>query len=252
MGGLLPLAVAVIGVLIGIGVVSLVTGRKTSDRVARDSSVLRVTMVGAIVYAALVTVGTLWSIVSTVVAPQVDVSLPVSSFWPEPRPGVFDITGPTAEVVAGGFTVADVRVEGLDLPARLFLAGGTLVEGAVFVLLATVVAMLCRQLRSDAPFASSVTTALTGAGITLGIGGIVWQVLNAIGDFLASEQTLRIDGWASSTAVEPSDALAHGLPEPSLAASIEFWPIFIGLALVAVAAAFRMGERIQSDTRGLV
>lgn len=252
MGAFLPLAVVLTGMLIVIGVVSLLAGRKPTDRANRDSAVLLITMIGAIAYAALVSVGTLWSVVSTLAAPHVDVSLPVMSFWPDPRPGVFDITGPTAQVVAGGFTVADVQVEGLDLPARTFLAAGTLVEGAVFVLLATVIAMLCRQLRSEAPFASSLTSALTGAGITLGIGGIVWQILTAIGAVLAAQQTLRIDGWASSTAVDPADATAHGLPEPSLAASIEFWPIFIGLALVAVAAAFRLGERLQSDTRGLV
>ncbi|MHA7862078.1 hypothetical protein ACX1DX_11990 [Tessaracoccus sp. Y36] len=42
------------------------------------------------------------------------------------------------------------------------------------------------------------------------------------------------------------------LPAPQLRLTIAFWPIFSGLALAAVAAAFRYGEELQRDTAGLV
>jgi hypothetical protein len=251
MGSFLFLAVLVGGVLVVVGLV-LALRSQGSERSTRDTAGVRFTGIGAIAYGALAAIGTLWSVIATLTATQVPVSLPVRTFWPEPNPGVSDIGGPTAEVVAGGFSVADVELTGLDLPARAFLAAGTIVEGAVFVLLAVVVAMLCRQLLRDAPFGGAVTTALTAAGVTLGIGGIVWQILNAIGRTLASDQALRIDSWASDAASSAGDAVEHGLPEPTYAVTIEFWPIFIALALLAVAAAFRMGERMQRDTSGLV
>ena len=52
-----------------------------------------------------------------------------------------------------------------------------------------------------------------------------------------------------TTSVDQGSVL---LPAPRLRLTIAFWPIFSGLALAAVAAAFRYGEELQRDTAGLV
>lgn len=250
MSWFLLLTIIAIGLLSIAGIV-VVTRRDVADE-RRDSAAPRVIMIGAIVYAALAAIGTLWSAIATLVASHVQVAIPVRTFWPSTLPGVTDISGPTAAVVSGGFSVAEVEVTGLDLAARAFLAGGTAVQGMTFVLIGIVVALLCRRLLTDAPFATSLTRSLRLAAGTLALGGIAWQVLAAIGSTLAADQVLRVDSWASTGDVPPGGVSDTGLPEPTLGFTIEFWPILIALALVAVAAAFRSGERMQRETAGLV
>ena len=60
--------------------------------------------------------------------------------------------------------------------------------------------------------------------------------------------TIEVSDFIDSTL----DALATGLPQPSLGWSLDFWPLFLGLALATVAIAFRYSERLQRDTEGLV
>ncbi|WP_405215991.1 hypothetical protein [Agrococcus sp. Ld7] len=249
MSWFLLLTVIAIGLLSIAGIAAL-TRRGADER--RDAAALPVIMIGATAYAALAAIGTLWSTIATLAASQVQVALPVRTFWPSPLPGVTDISGPTASVVSGGFSVAAVEVTGLDLTARAFLAGGIIVQGATLVVIGIVVALLCRRLLTDAPFAASLTRSLRLAAGTLALGGIVWQALTAIGSTLAANQVLRIDSWAFTGDVPAGGVADTGLPEPSLAFTIEFWPILIALALVAVAAAFRTGERMQRETAGLV
>ena len=68
---------------------------------------------------------------------------------------------------------------------------------------------------------------------------------------MAARQVLEAGGWAWTEDLGLEDPSVL-LPQPRLALTIEFWPIFTGMALAAVAAAFRHGERLQRDTAGLV
>lgn len=112
---------------------------------------LRVTYWGAVLYALATAVGTLVIVAQAIWAQTVAVALPVSTFWPTAGSSV-TINGPTASVVGGGFSSADLFLSGLHLDARLWLAAGHLVQGAVFVALGAAVAVLCSRLLRGDPF----------------------------------------------------------------------------------------------------
>lgn len=214
----------------------------------------------AIAYAALTLVFTVITVVTTLVSDAVDVTIPVGTFWPEPHPGVTIDQGPTASVISGGFASADVTVSGLGTDARLLLAGGHTLQGLTFTVIAIVVALLCHRLLNGMAFRPVLSRSINVAAATIAAGGILWQVCFWIGGSIASTQVLTVTGWQSHEsqaddlgALTPDfDPFATGLPDPTFALSVEFWPLFLGLALAAVAAAFRYGERLQRDTEGLV
>lgn len=221
---------------------------------------LVVTRFGAIAYAALNLLGTVVVIIQTLISDSVAVALPVASFWPGAYPWVTITDGPTAQVTGGGFSIADVTVDGLDLNARLWLAAGHAAQGLTFIVVAIVIAILCNRLLGGNPFRPFLTRAVTGAAAAIGIGGIAWQVFFQIGGNAASQQVLAVTGWNSKQigfeGYTPDsstfDATATGLPAPGMGFTVEFWPIFLALALLAVAAAFRYSASLQRDTQGLV
>lgn len=211
----------------------------------------------ALLYAGLGILGTIISTVATIVNDSVVVALPVREFWPGAYPWITFDPAPTASVVSGGFSTADVMVTGLGMDARLWLAAGSLVQGVTVVVIAVVIALLCHRLLGGRPFRPLLARATTWAAVAITAGGIAWQILFDIGRSMASEQVLGVSGYSGQVA---STAIADyvftvfpdsGLPEPTLAATLEFWPLFIGLALAAVAAAFRYSERLQNDTERL-
>ncbi len=67
----------------------------------------------ALLYAALVIIFTVVNTILTLVNDTVTVALPVEQFWPETYPWIGLSPAPPASVVGGGFTTADVMVEGL-------------------------------------------------------------------------------------------------------------------------------------------
>lgn len=212
----------------------------------------------AILYAVLTLIGTGVNVVATLVSDAVQVALPVQQFWSGVYPWVTLDPKPAASVVGGGFRTADVLVTGLGTDARLLLAAGNLVQGLTLVVIATVVALLCHRLLGGSPFQPLLARSIMRTGALIAVGGIVWQLLFGIGASIASHQVLELTGWSASVPTEGSadylfTALPDsGLPDPTLAVSVDFWPLFLGLALAAIAFAFRYGERLQRDTEGLV
>ena len=97
------------------------------------------------------------------------------------------------------------------------------------------------------------------AAWTIAVAGTAWQVFLEIGGSIASRQVLEITGWSAHW---PTKEVANyftgdvgsatGLPLPYPSFQIEVWPILAGLALAAVALAFRYSERLQKDAEGLV
>lgn len=43
-----------------------------------------------------------------------------------------------------------------------------------------------------------------------------------------------------------------GIPEAAQGWNIDFWPLGIGLSLLAVSAVFRYGQQLQKETDGLI
>ncbi|MCW4385393.1 hypothetical protein OH146_06355 [Salinibacterium sp. SYSU T00001] len=265
IGRIAVIALALLAIAALLVAVVLLARRRGPDSESRPL-VLVVGRFVAAAYACITLIVTLVTVITTLAAEQVAVTIPVREFWPEPYPWIVLLDGPTADVTGGGFRSADVVLAGLGIDARAFLAAGHAVQGATFIVIAITIALLCQRLLADGGgFATPLTRAVTLTGATVAAGGIVWQVLFAIGGSIASEQALRVSGWTSENAPGPDqqgldpqwegtpyDPLATGLPEPTIFAQLDFWPILLGLALAAVAFAFRRGERLQRDTEGLV
>ncbi|WP_403022664.1 hypothetical protein [Salinibacterium sp. GXW1014] len=217
----------------------------------------------AALYACLTLIVTAVAVITTLTAEQVEATIPVREFWPEPYPWITLLEGPSAQVTGGGFSSAEVFITGLGMDARAFLAAGHAVQGATFIVIAVTIALLCQRLLSGSGFTAAVTRAVSMSGLTVMIGGIAWQIFFAIGGNIASTQALFVSAWGSDDAPGPDvpepkwdgtayDPLHTGLPDPDFMLQLDFWPLLLGLALAAVAFAFRRAERLQDDTKGLV
>lgn len=251
----LALAVVVIAVLVSVAIVVRRRELETSDTVS-SAATLRIVRVGAMVYGAIGAVVTLASVVNLLVSETIQMTLPTEPFWPTPPPGVeVTLAGP-AEVTGGGFMWADVAVVGLGIGVRLTLAGGILVQGLAHLAVVAAVFLLATRLLRGEPFQPTIRRAITIAAVALVAGGMLWQVLLGVGQSMAADQALLASELAWTNVVDAAfgpgaDPLTL-MPGPRFTVTIEFWPILTGFALMAVAAAFRQGERLQRDTVGLV
>lgn len=212
-----------------------------------------------------IVIASIASVARTVIAllpgAAISVRTPIELFWPQPFPGVEIGGGPTATVISGGISQADLVLEDLALGTRALLAGGALVQGAVFVIVTLAVVQLCRALRRREPFGPRVTRSGRIAALTVGIGGVLWQLLFSIGQTIAAREALQITSWMSTNpdALDPADPSSTGLPLPGFDITIEFAPIAIALAIWVVAELIAAGARMQgenhrlrADTEGLV
>jgi len=256
MSGILALALFALPLIL-LAALLLWGARRSAPRSA--SVTLVVTRVIAVAYAAITLVVTAVSVVATLVMDTVEVSIPVRQFWPEAHPWITIQEGPTATVTDGGFSLAEVTVSGLGTDVRLLIAAGNALQGLTFVVIAVAVALLAHRLLGGRAFKAALSRMVSICAVAIAAGGVLWQVCYWIGGSIASEQLLRVGGWRSHElfaddprALDGFDPLVTGLPEPTFALTIDFWPLFLGLALAAVAAAFRYGERLQHDTEGLV
>ncbi len=240
-------------------VVTVVIVRRNSDHAdpGQRPVVLVVGRVLALLYAGVALIGTVIGTVATIISDTVQVSLPML-YQPATYPWVTLDPAPAASVVGGGTATADVVVAGLGMDARLLLAAGTLIQGITIVVIAGVVALLCHRLLAGSPFRPLLTRWIMRTSALIAVVGLVWQVCYGVGNSIASHQVLELSGWRADT---PSEAISDyvftvlpgsGPPDPTLAIQIDFWPLFLGLALAAVAIAFRYSERLQRDMEGLV
>ena len=239
-------AVLVLVAVVMLAVAVVLVGR---GRMGGDTATLRVVRGGAVVYGALVLI--LTALGGQLLLDTVEVTLPTETFWPVFPEGVEMFPGGDARLVGGGFTEAVASVTGLGMPTRALLAAGTLVQGLTQLAVTWAVFLIAHRLLAGEPFRPVVRKAVMVAAAALIGGGILWQVLFGIGEFMAAKEVLGSVGWGWDESVGLEDPSVL-LPEPALRLTIAFWPIFSGLALAAVAAAFRYGEELQRDTAGLV
>jgi hypothetical protein len=173
----------------------------------------------------------------------VDVDLVSSVSFPlqaPPTGGVATWPAPggsgSAAVTSGAFTSAHVSVSGLSIGVRALLASGQFVATLTAVLIALAVSYLCQRLRNGDPFVPTLTKVMYWAAWVLMIGGLTGPILTGIGDFYAAAE------------IAPNPAESPFVPTFALS----FTAPICGLVLGVIAAAFRVGERMQRDTEGLV
>lgn len=245
------LVIAII-VMIGIAVVLGLAGYlgwPKSD-VARG---VRVPRVIAIIYAVSSGIAALYGATSSILDGSVSLNLPVEQFWPTLPDGVH-LTGATARVTGGGFSQAAVQVAGLAGAPRAWLAAGYLLQGAMGVVIGVVAAILCTSVIKQNPFRPVLIRGINLSASAVIVGGLGWQICSTVAGDLASAQVLGIDGWELDTTKVHWDDVRQivGLPGTGFQLTLDFWPLWVALALFAVSAVFRYGQRLQKDTEGLV
>jgi hypothetical protein len=244
--------VVVLAVATGVatGMALKVTGRRPS---LRGIPTARITRVVALIYLAVAGGGAVMAVLQTLMSPSVTVSMPVRQFWPSLPPTV-ELDGVYAQVVGGGFSNADVEVEGLSGVARIWLAAGELVLGLMTVLVAVVVVMLCTSVIRQDPFRAALNRGINLAAFGIIVGGILWQICVIVGGGMASAQVLGATGWGFDPSEVNWDDIRDviGLPQTALGWDVDFWPLGIGLSLLAVSAVFRYGQRLQKESDSLI
>ena len=241
-------AVLVLVAVVMLAVAVVLVGR---GRLGGDTATLRVVRGGAVVYGVIVLILTVLAVGSQLLLDTVEVALPTETFWPVLPEGVEMTPGGDARIVGGGFTETLSSVSGLGMGARALLAAGTLVQGLTQLAVTAAVFLIAHRLLAGEPFRPVVRKAVLLAAAALIGGGILWQVCTGIGEFMAANEVLGAVGWSWDESLGIDDPTVL-MPEPRLGITIQFWPIFIGFALAAVAAAFRYGEALERDTVGLV
>ncbi|MHA7175343.1 hypothetical protein ACX80D_01680 [Arthrobacter sp. Sr24] len=215
--------------------------------------VAKITRIVALLYVAGCTLGGLLQAATTLWGPNVTVDLPVEQFWPV-LPENADIQTPLASVVDGGFTQATVSVDGLDIFARLWLAGAVLLEAAMAVMVGLIIARMCVALIHQTLFGTKLVRGMRQvAGVVL-LGGVLGQICQLVGGTLASHQVLGATVWelSSETIAWTDIHNIVGMPSVAYHWEFNFWPIGIALALMVVAELFRQGSKVQKDAAGLI
>lgn len=221
--------------------------RKTGN----PSPVVSLTLVLSSLWAVLGTAGAIIGLVSSLVAPTVAVTVPVSSFWPELLPGVVIDGGPTASVASGGFVEASLMVDGMSTNARMLWGIGQLLIALVPAAVAAMIAVACFQLLAGRAFAPAVSRfALLTAGI-VAVAGTIGEVLSDLGASMVSREILTVTAAHYTDIPGVEDPFAWW-PSSTLEVDIPLWPVAVGLAFAALAAIFRYGSGLQRDTEGLV
>lgn len=203
-------------------------------------------------------VGTLASVIEAAFGERVTVTVPVQGFQPLVDSGITSIDGVEAEAALSspGFTEGVFLVIGLDAAARIWLAVGHAVSGALILTILVLIARLAQQAMQEEPFTQLISHLMARTDAVLAIGTVIGQISLGIGGSLASQRLFQSTGWAGvdvdTDGYERSGMSASGLPYSTLGVEVEFWPIGVGLALIVVAGIMRRGERLQRDTAGLV
>jgi hypothetical protein len=238
-----------IGVPIAAAVLLYVRARKA--RASGDPTpVVNLTLVLAAFYGALCVIGAVVGFVSTLMSPSVTMTVPVSAYWPQ-LPGVTVTGGQTADVVAGGFTSAELTIENLSMATRVLWASGQSLGGLVPAAIAGLIALACFQLLRGAAFAPVVARAAMITAVIVLFGGLGSQILSDAAGSMASSQALTISAAEYSGYPDDFDIYTF-LPQPALNISIDFWPIGAALGFAALSAVFRFGSRLQKDAELLV
>lgn len=189
------------------------------------------------------------------------VSVPLVAQLPGVRlPGLTIDAPASASILSGGADRATLTLTGLSWTSRSLLAASAIVQAAVAIVLTLLVMRLAANMRADKPF-RGLARPLVVSGFVLFVGAGVWSLVGSIGAAMAGREALEIHGWTyAGGGADPSqfptsiEDLAYlGWPEPAgMSVTFSFVPFLVACALALLGMAFRVGERMQADTEGLV
>lgn len=236
---------ALLLLLLATGALAVIAMRRRPDGGA-GGTVLAALVVAAGT-AAVATVGAIVSVLATLLAPEVPISVPVEQHWPALPDGVV-LEGATAERAAGGFTTAELVLTGLSAGARACLAVAQGLGWLLPAALAALVAVACLHLRSGRAFAPVIARLTAATAVVVLVGGAAAAVLHDVAGSMAAHELLSWTGASMPNGTDPATLQ----PSPAVRIDLPLWPIGAGLALAALAALLRHGQRIERDVSGLV
>jgi hypothetical protein len=207
---------------------------------------LRITRFIALAYAVVAAVTSAIAAGQYLLAEQVQVSLPLATTFPKINP-TLKLTDATAKFAGGGYDHATLSLAGLHWDARGWLAAGTLLQGTTAVIIAIALATLCTRVAAGEPFTRTVLRGVTRSAIAILVGGLLWQLAFELGQQAAFRQTFVSSGSSWSETANGITPFSSAWPRDGTIFSLDFWPIGIALALFALAAVFRYGERLQAN-----
>ena len=174
---------------------------------------ITVTVIGAI------------GVVNTLTADAVTISQPVS----------VDITpGPSGslQILEGSYRSADIVVTGVTDVMRALLVSSLILDVIMHLALVYGIVLFCIALGRGRPFMPAMGRTLVFMSFALVICGMLSSGLL---------------GFAN---MEVASALDR--PEFPIVGELDFTSALVGIALALVATAFKIGERLQRDTEGLI
>jgi len=202
---------------------------------------------------------------------QAYIPLNVKQFWPRTPDWMYHTTNATAQVVGGGFTQAKVVVEGLSVVSKVMLSLSSLAFATVVLLACWQAYAISREIEKGEQFKDRMPGRLTWSGVTIIVVGMLGQIANVLGTNYAAQDIFGNTsgyGWQQSqSGVGPalvsnplvtvngnnlSDQLVFGIVQNGAGASLEFWPMAIGLVLLVLARVFKRGEELADETEGLI
>lgn len=241
-------------VVVALLVAMIVVFARQAGRARRSgdpSPVVKAALSIAAAWAALGLLGTMITLISNLTASAPVMTVPVAPYWPGLLPGVEIDSGPNATVARGGFTSADVAVEGVSGTARALWAAGQALWGLIPTMIAAAIAVACFQLLAGRAFSRTVERVTLATAVIVAVGGFAASVLTDISGNLASAELFTVTGAAWEEIAGIDDPL-RWWPDPTWTLELALWPLGAGLGLAALAAIFRYGSRLQRDTEGLV
>lgn len=147
------------------------------------------------------------------------------------------ITEATPLVSAANYETVALTIEGLPGAARGYLIAAVILGTLVSIGISAAVVWLCLRVFVNRPFVRSATWAIGAVAILVVIGGLGSPLFTGI----ARAEAIGYVGLGA----------AQGL-SADFAATVDLAPIGWALALIVVAAAFELGQRMQRDTERLV
>ena len=208
----------------------------------------------AIAYVVIAGASTIFRFAEILMAPSLEIRMPVEEFWPSLPPGA-SVEGATAQVVSGGFTQALVEVQGLAAGTRWLLGTTALLQGVAAIFIGAAVISMCNGYISKSTFRPVLVKWFTVTAVVIMVCGLGWQITESIAGMQASVQVLGFDGSQFGAVATEREDLRDitGIPTPVyLEINLNFWPIWAGLGLFSIAQIFKRGLQMQKDTAGLI
>lgn len=240
MVGLLPVLVLV--VIAALVTVSLRKQRWGTRDVVRSAGAIAA--IGAVVSGIAIILA-----VARVTGGDTDMTVQVEQYWPRLNPGV-TVEGPTARVVDGGFTSADVTVHGLDGATRALWGSGQVIGLLVPFTICVFIALACWKLLQGNPFAALVSRVALWTSLVVLVGGLASQILEQIAGSRAASALLDVTGYTAPDV--HGQPLPTGLPNSTGSWTVSLWPVAIALLVAAFAAVVRHGSTLEREVEGLV